>query len=843
MNDSPSLPSGLVTFMFTDIVGSTDLKGKMPGATSGERQTAFREKVKAPHDAIITESVRAHGGFVIKGTGDGYLIAFSDAEKALLSALEIQRQIESATIFTPSGALKIRMGLNSGQAEPINNDYTASAVDKAARVESKCQPGKVYLSRETHELTRGKVRGVSAASVGSHDLKGLAKEELFVAFTEASTAILPPVDAQAESLGSTTIRNNLPRLQSFFGREKELAIIADALTPQRRTWGVLIDGPGGIGKTSLAIRAAELVPSSSFFRILFLSAKEREMTPDGKKKLTGFILPGYLEMLNEIARQLKVERFAERPETDRPRLLLDVLADEHALLILDNLESLIPEHRDNLFTFLGNLPQGCKAIVTSRRRTDVDARIIRLEKLEKQAALGYLAELAEGRPHLQKATDTERVQLYEETGGNPLVIRWLVGQLGKGRCKTVAKALEFLRSAPTDNDPLEFIFGDLLETFTESEEKVLAALAFFTAPIGAPHISELSALSNTATLTALDDLADRALVAPDAEQTNFILVPLVADFLRRVRPGIIKETGGRLEQRAYALIVENGYRKYDRFPVLDSAWPTVAPALPLFMAGPNRRLQKICHALIAFLEFTGRWDEWLLLNLQGEAVALAVGDHDNAGWRAKDAGYIHQLRGDADSVLASADRAAAHWNTANAGPRERAIAVLWRGYGYRLKQDYAAAIEAFGLALNLFRSVSLENEGVAASLSALSFAENLAGDRLAADRDLREALRVARAIGDAEGVASYTGNLAARAVAQEDWLEAEKLAREALTMSEELGRRELIAENSYRLAKALERQGKPIDALPHARRAVEILTKLGSGNLARACAVLSKCEG
>ena len=94
--------------------------------------------------------------------------------------------------------------------------------------------------------------------------------------------------------------NNLPPLYSFFGREKELKTIADALAPEARTWGALIDGPGGMGKTSLAIRAAEMVPANRFKQIIFLSAKERELTADGQRPLKGFVLPSYLQMLNEL---------------------------------------------------------------------------------------------------------------------------------------------------------------------------------------------------------------------------------------------------------------------------------------------------------------------------------------------------------------------------------------------------------------------------------------------------------------------------------------------------------------------------------------------------------------
>jgi hypothetical protein len=96
----------------------------------------------------------------------------------------------------------------------------------------------------------------------------------------------------------TSTPNNLPRLQPFFGREKELAAIREALDPESRTWGALISGPGGMGKTSLAVRAAYDCPPGQFQRIIFLSVKDRELDDDGVRWLGGFILPGFLEMLN-----------------------------------------------------------------------------------------------------------------------------------------------------------------------------------------------------------------------------------------------------------------------------------------------------------------------------------------------------------------------------------------------------------------------------------------------------------------------------------------------------------------------------------------------------------------
>ena len=100
---------------------------------------------------------------------------------------------------------------------------------------------------------------------------------------------------------STSIANNLPRLLPFFGREKELAAIREALDPASCTWGALIDGPGGMGKTSLAIRAAYDCSVAQFERIVFVSVKDREMDDDGVRRLTGTIIPSFVEMFNELA--------------------------------------------------------------------------------------------------------------------------------------------------------------------------------------------------------------------------------------------------------------------------------------------------------------------------------------------------------------------------------------------------------------------------------------------------------------------------------------------------------------------------------------------------------------
>src|SRR5262245_2014393 len=263
-------------------------------------------------------------------------------------------------------------------------------------------------------------------------------------------------------------------------------------------------------------------------------------------------------MLNELARELGQPDIAKAPEDQRIRLLLEALRPAQVLLILDNLESLTKADRDQLFTFVKRLPQGCKAILTSRRRIGSGSELLILEKLDQSAALETLADLTRHNPLLAKTSEAERITLYTQTGGKPLLLRWVAGQLGRGSCRTLSDALNFLRSCPPDNDPLEFIFGDLAKEFTKDEERVLVALTYFTLPAKVEHIAAVAGLDETPVETALGTLANRSLVVPDQEEITFALVPMVADFLQRKRPEVVAETGNRLEQHAYTLIVENG---------------------------------------------------------------------------------------------------------------------------------------------------------------------------------------------------------------------------------------------------------------------------------------------
>jgi class 3 adenylate cyclase len=218
-----SLPSGIITTMFTDIVDSTRIKGLMEGETSARRDLSFRVTIKEPHDAVVLACVREAGGYVVNPTGDGFCTTFVDAEEAVLCALRIQRHLEAHPIATPLGDLQIRIGLHTGIAGPSGDDYIASTVDKTARVQGKAGGGEVFVSQQTQVLVSDRTQGVRFEPRGTFDLKGLQSEELYQALP-GPNLVLPSVTAEAladRSIPKPALESNEPRQQMGITRERD----------------------------------------------------------------------------------------------------------------------------------------------------------------------------------------------------------------------------------------------------------------------------------------------------------------------------------------------------------------------------------------------------------------------------------------------------------------------------------------------------------------------------------------------------------------------------------------------------------------------------------------------
>ena len=226
-----------MTFLFTDIEGSTRLWEVVPGA-----MRAALER----HDAILRSAIAEHGGYVFATGGDAFSAAFSRASDAVAAALAAQTEL--AKEAWPDGAhISVRMGLHTGEASERDGDYFGSALNRSARIKAVANGGQLLCS----EVTAGLVAGdVDLVDLGQHRLRDLSAPQRIFQIGDGVFPALRSLDA---------FPGNLPlQLSSFVGRSNELEQIASALATGRV---VTLTGVGGVGKTRLALQvAAEVLP-------------------------------------------------------------------------------------------------------------------------------------------------------------------------------------------------------------------------------------------------------------------------------------------------------------------------------------------------------------------------------------------------------------------------------------------------------------------------------------------------------------------------------------------------------------------------------------------------------
>ncbi len=671
--------------------------------------------------------------------------------------------------------------------------------------------------------------------------------------------LMEMLDTQGHDIPSRLSNSTIPNQPYFFGREKELTIITDAISPESRTWGALIDGPGGIGKTALAIRAAHLAPEILFDNKIFITAKMRELTPTGEHSLADFTRPDYLALINELALELGENNIQKLDPDERPNFLRLSLSGKRVLIVFDNLETLPEDDRTRLFQLLSRLPQGNKAIVTSRLRTDVEARIVRLDRLLLNEAMDLIAELSKNNTILAGSNSEDHRKLYEITNGNPLLIKWIVGQLGRAgsHFRTLRQAYGFIDQANKFNDPLEFIFGDLLNSSTENQKTILAALSFFSRPAKLPWISQITGISERIVEVAVDDLVYRSILTSDSEFKEFYLPPLNVRFIQNKHPDLVKSFGKRIKKRAYKLITKiplgQSEDQLARFSYLENQWPTIQAALPIF-EDESYLYPRIYNALSSFLEMTGRWDELVWLCKKVEAVEidrikkyeatwlskLIEYDTYDAGWYAYRAGWLYYLRGQPAELNSASDRVMRYWQ--NAGLLERATALRLRGLAYMIQGDYSAARDTFQETLRLRQKIHDRNREFVVAVYDLAKVNLASGNYDEAEYYFDEALKISKAIESQEEIAACTGGLAELALHKKNWRRANILASKALEMAEINKSQDTIAINCLRIAKSLLNQNMLTESLPYAQRAKEIFTNLRSKHMYEAENILSTIE-
>jgi len=308
-----SPPTGAVTFLFTDIEGSTQL---------WQKDRAGMETALARHHAILKTAISDHAGYVFQIVGDAFCAAFATPTEGLLAALAAQRALLNEA-WGELGRIRVRMALHTGAAEVQPADYTAGeyrsgiTLSRAARLLSAAHGGQVILSQVTAELVREQLTAeITLRDLGEHQLKDLIRpEHIFQACAPDLVSDFPPLKTLDRHIHYLPVQ-----IAPLIGRERELDKIRALVSAERL---ITLTGPGGTGKTRLALAvAAEL--GARFKHGVWLV----ELAPLSSSDL----------VTQTVAAVFDVREQAGRPVS---ATLIESLRPRELLLVLDNCEHLV----------------------------------------------------------------------------------------------------------------------------------------------------------------------------------------------------------------------------------------------------------------------------------------------------------------------------------------------------------------------------------------------------------------------------------------------------------------------------------------------------------------------
>ncbi len=323
-----SAPSGLVTFLFTDVEGSTGLWAAEADAMSASLLV---------HDEVLRGRIAASGGYVFTTAGDSFCAAFARPSDALAAAEKIQAEL--ARVAWPGPQLRVRMGLHLGEAVERGGDYFGPAVNTAARVEAAGHGGQILMTEAVRLAA-----GVEATDLGVHELRDVGEPLRLYQFGGGRFGAL-----RVASVSST----NLPAaVTSLVGRADDVQAVRTALLSSRL---VTLTAGGGIGKTRLAVAVGELELPEREDGVWFA-----DLTPlaDGAQVATA------------VAEGLGLSLYVG----DVVGQIGDYLADKDLLLVIDNCEHVLDEVAD-LVEELIRRPGRYAILATSREPLDVEGEV------------------------------------------------------------------------------------------------------------------------------------------------------------------------------------------------------------------------------------------------------------------------------------------------------------------------------------------------------------------------------------------------------------------------------------------------------------------------------------
>jgi tetratricopeptide (TPR) repeat protein len=659
-----------------------------------------------------------------------------------------------------------------------------------------------------------------------------------------------PIEPQVVQTLAPRIPNNLPRRTAFFGRHKDMEVVMRALSPEDRTWGVLIDGIGGIGKTSLAVEAAHRCKESGRFEgFVFVSAKQHALAPGGVRE----VVPAARtldEFLNETARVLDQPGIPKLASDAKRRALLDTLRSMPTLLVYDNLETLSKEEQEALADFLRELPQGCKAVITSRRRGGEGSVWLRLEKLDWDAARQLIAAEAERdaslAAKLQHVGEAHWPELYDATGGSPLALSHTLGLMRVRAALNFDGAILMLRGN-SDADLQRFIFQEAHRELTTNDEAALRALSFFAPSATFEAWAEVAQLSRAELETTINRLSTLSLVDILTGEERYALHPLTRNFVQDELLNdeqLARETRMRFSNYWVGYARRYGGDNYQTFNVIGAEWDNLDAAGEWLWQTAQVRGDELGDRIAAQmlyslatalggpsgpLLFLGFWNEKIRLSAYAYEIMRAVGNWDKAGQRAYGVAWIYLLRGDIDAAASWAARAASAGERSG-GEYEHATQEQLHGLIATQRKEYDVAESLLQRALTVFRSLGKE-EDAAITLGNLGNLEYDRKNYTAAEKHFSDALAFAEGLESKEGMAYMHWCLGKIAFKRNRWAEAGERFKKGIALAREIGRLDFIADAQFGLARVYEEEGRPEAALPLAQEAVAIGDRLRRSSL------------
>ncbi len=753
------LPTGTITLLFTDIEGSTHLLQQL-GDRYAELLTECRTLL---HSAFYT-----YRGYEVDTQGDAIFAAFARASDALLAAAAAQREL--ATHSWPDAvAVRVRMGLHTGEPSRVAEGYVGLDVHYAARIMSAAHGGQVLLSRTTRDLVEHDLPdGVSLRDLGEHRLKDLEQPiplyQLVIVDLPADFAPLKTLDSRSDSLPVQPT--------PLIGREHEVATIGQLLHREDVRL-VTLTGPGGTGKTRLGIEVASELRDVFVEGVFFVS-----LAPINDPML---VMP-------TIAQALGIRDRAEQPLSAR---LAEMLYQRRVLLLLDNFEQVVGAAAQvaDLLTSCPSL----KVLVTSREVLHVraehefavpplelpdPAHISELAALARAPSVALFLQRAQAvKPEFQLTTTNAGAvaEICVRLDGLPLAIELaaarmkllspqaLLARLGRRLAMLTGGARDVPTRQQTLRNTIEWSY-QLLNTW---EQRLFRRLSIF---------------AGGCTLQA----AEAVCTAPDEE---------VGQVLDGVASLVDKSLLQRMEQTGEAseesrLLMLETIREYGLEALTASGEGAVARqahADYFLQLAEEAELALKGPLLVAWLERLERENDNLRAALQwalegGRAeMALRLGIALERVW---------VVRGHRNEGLAFLERALAGSAGVATGMRAKALLAAARLAFSQSNYDRGEVLAQESLAL--FRELG-DRRGIALALDRLGMAAWRRGDFTAAGVLMEEDLALFREVGDQDRIAWSLFTLGLLNNKQGEYTRACNLLEESLTLFRELGNKRGIA--------------------------------------------------